>query len=34
MLKIGIIANRDKDEDFKYTRILIDSIKTMVHRLL
>ena len=27
MLKIGIIANRDKDEDFKYTRILIDSIK-------
>ncbi|HOM01362.1 MAG TPA: NAD(+)/NADH kinase [Acetivibrio sp.] len=27
MLKIGIIPNEDKDEDLKYTRILIDSIR-------
>ena len=27
MLKIGIIPNEDKDEELKYTRILVDSIK-------
>lgn len=27
MLKIGIIPNEDKDEDLKYTRTLIDSIR-------
>ncbi|NMB34451.1 MAG: NAD(+)/NADH kinase [Clostridium sp.] len=27
MLKIGIMANKDKDHDFKYTRMLIESIK-------
>lgn len=27
MLKIGIVANRDKDEGLKHTKILIDSIK-------
>jgi len=34
MLKIGIIPNEDKDEELKYTRILVDSIKNAAERLL